>query len=244
MTLGTIVPILEVIGPAEQGRSIPYLCRGADGSNYYVKAQQTNRAGLWREWICGHLAQAIGLPVAPFNLVQLDPALVRELPREWQALGSLPAFGSCERAPTSWLELGSTYRVSAQLQLDVLVFDWWVRNTDRLRGNTNLLWDTANDALVVIDHNAAFDPDFEAGSFLEHHVFADRWAATVEDWVVRANYAERLTGALPTAQQAIATAPKEWLWENSELDVPARFDPVAALGVLNRCTSPDFWRTV
>ena len=41
-----IIPIVEVIGPAAQGKSIPFLCGGSDGHRYYVKGQQTNRASL------------------------------------------------------------------------------------------------------------------------------------------------------------------------------------------------------
>lgn len=44
--------------------------------------------------------------------------------------------------------------------------------------------------------------------------------------------------------KALASAPEEWLWENSEFDIPARFDCAAALQVLERCATPDFWRTV
>lgn len=239
-----IVPIVEVIGPAEQGRSTPFLCRGADDHRYYVKGQQTNRASLWREWVCGHLAQALALPVPPFALVQLDEALVRELPREWQALGSLPAFGSREQANTAWLELGIVNRVPPELQRDVLVFDWWVRNTDRLRGNTNLLWDTEQQALVVIDHNLAFDDEFQSTTFLEHHVFSDQWLGLMQDLVTQAEYAQRLADALPFAQKALEVAPAEWLWENSEFDIPACFDRRTALNVLERCATSDFWRTV
>ena len=77
ISIAPIVPIVEVIGPAAQGKSIPLLCGGADGHRYYVKGQQTNRASLWREWICGYLAEAMGLPLPPFAAVQLDPALVK-----------------------------------------------------------------------------------------------------------------------------------------------------------------------
>ena len=142
-----IIPIVEVIGPAAQGKSI---------------------------WVCGHLAQALGLPLPPFFLVQLDPALVKELPKDQQAIGSLPAFGSREQPHAAWLELGISQRVPAELQRDVLVFDWWVRNTDRLRGNTNLLWDTEHEGLVVIDHNMALDNDFIAADFFckAHHIFS------------------------------------------------------------------------
>lgn len=239
-----IVQIIEVFGPAAQGKSMPLLCGGADGHRYYVKGQQTNRASLWREWICGHLAQALGLPIPPFALVQLDSALVKELPRGQQAIGSLPAFGSREVRNTTWLELGISQRVPTELQRDVLVFDWWIRNTDRLRGNTNLLWDTEHEGLVVIDHNLALEDDFNASEFLTQHVFADQWPALNEDLVLQAGYLQRLTQALPLARKALEGAPQEWLWENSELDIPARFDRTAALQLLERCATPDFWRAV
>ena len=239
-----VVQIVEVIGPAEQGKSIPFLCSGADGHRYYVKGQQTNRSSLWREWICAHLAHALGLPVPAFALVQLDPALIKELPWEQRAIGSLPAFGSRAQPHTTWLEMGISQRVPVPLQRDVLVFDWWVRNTDRLRGNTNLLWDTAHEKLVVIDHNLALDNEFNVADFLDQHVFADQWQPLVQDLVTQAQYLQRLSLALAAAHTAIAHAPQEWLWENSEFDIPTRFDCAEALRVLERCATPDFWRTV
>lgn len=240
----SIVQIVEVLGPAEQGKSTPFLCRGEDGHRYYVKAGQTNRSSLWREWICAHLAQALGLPLPPFALVQLPPALIDELPRDWRAIGALPAFGSREQPHTTWFELGMAHRVTPALQQDVLVFDWWVRNTDRLRGNTNLLWDTASDSLVVIDHNLALDPSFTVADFLDQHVFAEQWAALMQDIVTQVQYADRLQQVQSAAQRALALAPQEWLWENPEFDIPTRFDRTEALRVLERCATPDFWRTV
>ena len=206
-----MIPIVEVIGPAQQGLSRPLLCVGADDQRYYVKGQQTNRASLWSEWICAHLAQALGLPLPPFSLVQLDPALVRELPKDLQPVGSLPAFGSSEVVHTVWLELGIDHKVAPELQRKVLAFDWWVRNTDRLRGNTNLLWDTAHQSLVVIDHNLAFGNNFDAAEFIDHHVFADRWPALTHDLVEQAQHAQWLHGAMGAAATAFATAPEEWL---------------------------------
>ncbi|HQQ70702.1 MAG TPA: hypothetical protein PLL92_10370 [Alicycliphilus sp.] len=239
-----IITIVEVIGPALQGTSLPLLCTGADGQRYYVKGQQTNRSSLWCEWICAHLAQALGLPLPPFSLVQLDEALVRELPKDWQAIGSLPAFGSREQPHTVWLELGIDHKVAPDLQRKVLAFDWWVRNTDRLRGNTNLLWDTAHQSLIVIDHNLAFSNDFNAAEFIDQHVFADQWPALAYDLVAQAQHAQWLHGALDAAAKALHLAPKEWLWENSEFDVPAKFDRTQALRLLERCATPDFWRAV
>lgn len=147
----------------------------------------------------------------PLSLVQLDPALVRELPKDLQAVGSLPAFGSREVVHTVWLELGIDHKVAPELQRKVLAFDWWVRNTDRLRGNTNLLWDTAHQSLVVIDHNLAFGNNFDAAEFIDHHVFADRWPALTHDLVEQAQHAQWLHGAMGAAVKALDTAPEEWL---------------------------------
>ena len=61
---------------------------------------------------------------------------------------------------------------------------------------------------------------------------------------MQAQYLQRLSHALPAARKALESAPEEWLWENSEFDIPARFDRAAALQVLERCATPDFWRTV
>jgi hypothetical protein len=75
-------------------------------------------------------------------------------------------------------------------------------------------------------------------------VFADQWPALAQDLVTQAQYLQRLSIALPAARKAMALAPAEWLWENSEFDIPTRFDRAEALRVLERCAKPDFWRTV
>ncbi len=135
-------------------------------------------------------------------------------------------------------------RVPKAVQRDVLVFDWWIRNVDRLAGNPNLLWDQENHSLVVIDHNLALDPDFDAAEFLQHHVFASQWLELADDLVSRAEYGRRLNEALPAASLALQTAPEEWLWENSEFDLPANFDKEGALATLSRCVTDELWRTV
>lgn len=239
-----ILQIVEVLGPAEQGKSIPFKCIAEDGLTYYVKGQQTNRASLWREWICAHLAQAFGLALPPFSLVQMDDTLLAELDPQWRVIGSLPAFGSRAHARASWLELGMVSLVPKAVQRDVLAFDWWVQNTDRLKGNPNLLWDADRESLVVIDHNLALATDFDVQEFLEGHVFSGQWASISGDMVVQAEYGLRMSNALVAANLAIEQAPEEWLWENSEFDLPAKFDCDRALRALSRCATNELWRTV
>mgnify|MGYP000272854500 CR=1 FL=1 len=239
-----IIPIVEVIGPAAQGKSIPFLCGGSDGHRYYVKGQQTNRASLWREWIAAHLGQALGLPLPPFSLVQLDEALVNELDPAWREIGCGPAFGSRQHPSAAWFEPSMVNQVPVATQQAVLAFDWWVHNMDRLTGNTNLLWDADGKSLVVIDHNMAFDPDFSAHDFCQDHVFSAQWQALCSDLVTQDEHVQRFMAALPQAQLACDNAPLEWHWANPEMDIPANFRVEEALATLSRCATPELWRTV
>lgn len=239
-----VLQIVEVLGPSLQGMSRPYKCIAEDGALYYVKGQQTNRASLWREWISAHLATALNLPLPPFALVQVDETLLAELPREWRELGATPAFGSRHHESAAWFEASLADKVPPASRQAVLVFDWWVRNSDRLVGNTNLLWDVDGQKLVVIDHNQAFDPDFDSLEFCQHHVFADQWAALSMDLFLQADWSLRLSEALPLARWACDNAPSEWRWANAEMDLPADFSQDEALALLARCTTPDLWRTV
>lgn len=220
----------------------PILCRGEDGQRYYVKGQQTDRASLWREWIAGHLAQALDLPIAPFALVQVDELLLRELSPDLRLLGSTPAFGSVECPNVAWYENSLSADVNAQLRQGVLVFDWWIRNGDRQIGNTNMLWEPVDERLVIIDHNQAFDDDFDPATFITHHVFADEWIGLSQDFVLHADWEKRMAAALSMARWACDNAPPEWHWANAEQDIPAAYDPEEALRHLARCVEPNFWR--
>ena len=236
--------IVEILGPSDQGKSRPYKCRGEDDAIYFVKGRQTNRASLWHEWICGHLALSFGLHVPPFEIVEVGEDLLREAPADWQDLGVGPAFGSRLHPSALWMEVGMASKVPPNVQRDVLVFDWWICNGDRLTGNTNLLFDASAKELVVIDHNLAFDRDFKVADFLSHHVFAAQWAAIFSDLVVQVEYAQRLTEALDELPHACHNVPSEWHWANAEMDVPANFDLEVVQKTLNCCATPELWRTV
>lgn len=238
------VQIVEILGPSDQGRSRPYKCRGEDDAIYYVKGRQTNRASLWHEWVCGHLAQRFGLHVPAFEIVEVGEDLLRETPAEWRDLGTGPAFGSRLYPCAVWMEVGLINTVPTNVQRDVLVFDWWIQNCDRLTGNTNLLIDAAAKKLVVIDHNLAFDRQFSAEEFLAHHVFAANWPAICSDLVVQAEYSQRLSTALEGLSMACHNVPEEWHWANAEMDVPANFDLQYVQQTLNRCTTPELWSPV
>ena len=62
------------------------------------------------------------------------------------------------------LTASTVMEVPVNLQQDVLAFDWWIRNSYRYLtekgGNPNLFWQPDSHGLVVIDHNLAFDAEF------------------------------------------------------------------------------------
>lgn len=244
MALGCM-EIEEILAPSEQGLQKPYKCRAEDGSIYYVKGRQTNRSSLWYEWICAHLASSFGLGVPSFSLVNVSQELLAETSQGWRDLGAGIAFGSKNYAAASWMEPSMVNKVPLSVQRDVLVFDWWVHNSDRITHNSNLLWDTSKKHLVVIDHNMAFDASFSLSSFFNHHIFGDQWAFVASDLVLQAEYSHRLSEALTASfTSACDNVPPEWNWENIELDIPARVDISAIRAFLSRCDTPELWRTV
>ena len=239
------IEIIEILRPAEQGRSEPYLCRGEDDLHYFVKGRQTDRRSLWCEWVCSHLGLAFGLPVPPFRVVHISSALLEETSPALRNIGEGPAFGSQQVVSMQWFEPTLVGRIPKELRRDVLVFDWWVRNIDRMDGNPNLLWDPVGSSATVIDFNQAFDPAFTLSDFAHLHLFRGELRPVFDDLAERGTYLERLEEALVVWDEACNNAPPEWAWENDERDVPAAFDPVslrARLASLLDPRNPDCWR--
>ena len=151
------VEIVEVLRRSEQGMTEPFVCRGNDDAVYFVKGTGAGRKSQICEWIAGKLGIALGLPVAPFKIVDVSEALVETF--SYLDLGELgigPAFGSLRQEGLE-LTVSLIQEVPANIQRDLLTFDWWIRNEDRCLtkygGNPNLLWKSDSAELVVIDHN-------------------------------------------------------------------------------------------
>lgn len=239
-----MLQIVEILRPAEQGRTTPFLCRGEDDRLYYVKGLNTGRQGQWCEWLAGHVGQALGLSIPPFQVVDVPAELLAITRSDWQVIGAGPAFASLAQNGCQWLEPSLADQVPVELRRDVLVFDWWVRNMDRFDDNTNLLWSGSDKRLTVIDHDLAFNPEFWPSLFRDHHVFAGDWDSVFGDLVLQAEYASRLSDALPSMEQACNNVPPAWHWESVSMTQPFRFDLESARASLARCLTPEFWRMV
>jgi hypothetical protein len=243
MTTPTVI-IEQVLSRSSSGTTRPFICVGDDGETYYVKGAGAGRHSLVSEWVAGQLAMAFGLPVQDFALAEVPGALMAV--KAWPDLAELGegvVFASRRLPHAQELTRITRDRVSDELGRDILVFDWWVHNQDRVLtdngGNPNLLWDTQAKALAVIDHNLAFDPDFDPQQFAELHVFADLWNSVFADFDRQAAYVQRMKTVLETLPTLRASIPAEWWWVAD--DVPAKISWEAISDCLERCFSADFW---
>lgn len=239
------IEIVEVLGRSEQGHTRPYICRASDGELYFVKGSGAGRRSQICELIAGRLAQALGLPIAPFAIVDVPAELIQEGGNFLKDLGAGSAFGSLKKSVTE-LTLANLDEIPARLQQDVLIFDKWIRNGDRmlgaLGGNPNLFLEPGAHALVVIDHNLAFDREFSHQDFLTYHVFNNQVAALAGDFLLRDEYNARISSALEQWLGIIAEIPRGWWYSDPEMTLLADFDPIQALEWLREFQRDNFWK--
>lgn len=241
-----VVEIEEIIGRATQGVTRPFICRGDDSNIYFVKGAGAGRRSQICELVAGRLAVEFGLPIAPFELVTVPAELIALRARDDLAdLGQGVAFGS-RRCNVTELTRSRIADVPSDLARDVLAFDWWIRNADRTLtdqgGNPNLFWDVDHEALVVIDHNQAFDRTFSPTDFFGQHAFASEQHRLFSDWVAQEAYRQRMRDALLILPSVWASVPFEWRFVDPEYTVEADFDESQTEELLNRYQDVEFWR--
>ncbi|MFB1490156.1 MULTISPECIES: HipA family kinase [unclassified Thiocapsa] len=241
------VQVVEVLRRSEQGMTRPFICRGDDGEIYFVKGVGAGRRSQICEWVAGKLASVFGLPIAPFRLLDVPEELIEaDGGLTLSELGSGPAFGS-QWHEAMELTVSAVLEIPDEIQQDVLAFDWWIQNGDRLLtergGNPNLFWNPASRELVVIDHNQAFDLDFDPNNFFDFHVFAHQRHDISGDMLKRHDYNRRFASALGAWPVIRAGIPDAWLFADPEMTVPVDFDLDMAYQLLKRHERNDFWKT-
>lgn len=238
------VQIVEIVRRSENGMTKPFICRGNDDQTYFVKGKAAGRRSLIAELVCGKLAQNFGLPIAPFEIVEIDQRLVNlSHLTDARDLGRGLAFGSRLVPHVQELQFNKIAEIDHTLRNDILVFDWWIRNGDRCLtskgGNPNLMWDMLNSRLVVIDHNLAFEADFDKKNFTATHIFSNSVSAVFGDLVERNQYELRFRNALGNLEEILDSVPEEW-W--SDEGVLALIDRTNIRNVLNAINDAKFWK--
>lgn len=237
-----MLEIIEIIRPADQGRTTPFLCVGSDGQQYFVKGYAAANRGLIREWMGANLAKAFGLAVPDFQLAYLD----QELSDAYEGKASSEirggyVFASRLVSSVTELKFTNTAQIDRFTRLSVFLFDLWVENEDRtlsdLGGNPNLLWKADESQLYVIDHNLIFDPAFDRVQFWDTHVFKSEYKQ--DDLVDQQNFEIRMKGALDSWQSAWDKVPLEWLELNEDFSI---FNPDQQLQRLFSEAEGEIWR--
>lgn len=240
------VEIVEVLRRSEQGITRPFICRGDNDEIYFVKGVGAGRRSQICEWIAGKLAVLLGLPIAPFDIVHVPEELLEiDVGFRLNELGTGPAFGSLEQRVTE-LAFSNLLEIPNDLQQDVFIFDWWIRNGDRILGenggNPNLLWSPGDQKLILIDHNQAFDTILAREDLLQFHVFRGQCQQLTGDFFRRDEYNKRFSQTLAHWPEILRKIPKAWWHADAEMTVPIDFDPDWAYELLKGYEKDDFWK--
>lgn len=179
------VRLVEIIGRSEQGITRPFICRGEDGYQYFVKGAGAGRRALISEWIAGQIGRQLGLAIPEFRQMLVPREIVEFSAREdIQDLGAGVGFGSRAVENTDELAYLFIEQIDPRLRARILLYDWWICNGDRTLsaegGNPNLLWVHRDSKLFVIDQNLAFLEE-DMSQFWDQHIFREsRTAWTLE----------------------------------------------------------------
>ena len=227
--------IIEIIDRLQQGVTHATLCRAEDQRVYVVKTRkQTGSNAIISEWIAGRIGLAMGLPIPPIETLYLEPGVAQFLIQpDAAALAESPSFGSSFVDATNQFSPELNDQVPDPLRARILFFDWWVRNQDRSDGNPNLLWDAIRREIHVIDHNMAFDRDFDAASFWEHHLF--RESRQLWDAVFKAQITKEIRRILTCLPDYWGELPPEWT------DTGGAVTMAVIENMLREFEQPTFW---
>ncbi len=170
--------VISISGRAGTGISRPFFCETEDGNFHYLKRDNVSHDQLVVEYLVSRLAEECGLPVAPVSIVEIPSDLTRYavVDRADEFCPGL-AFAS-QRVPLADdLRISHLRQIPEETKVRCLLFDWWTRNPDRrldiLGGDPNILWDPAEQAIALIDHDGCLALHFDPGEFRSEHVFRD-----------------------------------------------------------------------
>jgi hypothetical protein len=240
-----MLTIEEVILRSEQGVLRPFLCKGDDGNRYFVKGRGSGYRTLISEIVGGSIAKMFGLPIPPFAVIAVPGELISgsTFP-EIHDLGQGPAFASRYVEYAQEFSGGMRLKVPKELRMKTFLFDWWIMNEDRIlvdgAGNPNLLWTTQDQSMHVIDHNSAFDRQFDRETFLKNHVFTDDRVGVL-DRTLRRGLEQTMSEILRDFSSIWANLPEEWTEADLDLDPELVLDQTYIHNMLQRFGTEAFW---
>jgi hypothetical protein len=235
---GSFIQVVGIEKRCEVGTCIsrPFKVQAEDGHTYWLKGLGTgwSRRELCHELLAARLAVACGLPVAPVEVLEVPKAILEfSAVPEIEALRAGPAFGSRHVPDSASLLPVAVGRVPEEVRWRILLFDWWIQNGDRilgeLGGNVNLLWNPDGERLSVIDHNNAFDRDFDETAFFHDHVFRAERRRIPEPFLL--DQVQLFASIFARFSALTGDFPEEW---TERQDNAGDFDPELAIAILKR----------
>ncbi|MFZ2726200.1 MAG: HipA family kinase [Methylococcaceae bacterium] len=239
-----MLELVEIQKVVSQGMTKPLLCKGSDGKTYYAKGKQATASGLIKEWIAANLAKELSLPLPNFHIAYIDNLLVESFGQEAvDCLGSGYVFVSERIESATDFKYHLLNEISPQLQKTILLFDLWIENEDRTlskdySGNPNLLWQSSSHQLYIIDHNLAFDSEFNLALFKETHVFQALFSEHQLDICEKIEFETLLLNSLKNWSQWWHKIPQEWQEQNEDTKL---FCPQITLQRLKTEAQGDIW---
>lgn len=224
----------------KQGATGPYLCLADNNKKYVIKRERAGFEGCIKEWVLGRLGQTFGLPIPDCELVYVDRSLLEYNDTYESEIGEGIAFGS-EHVPDLQEVYYQRLNDLPESKLrDLYVFDYWIRNADRnlseQGGNPNLFYRHSNLDLIVLDHNLAFDRQFQLVEHNELHVCSQFWSAQI-DYDLQQRYEERMEIALTHWDYVVTKIPEDW--KEGVTDFDGFIEQIKL--ILNEYQSKQFW---
>lgn len=231
------ISITHVIREMKQGRTTPYLCKDENNKQHIVKGQNATIPGLVREWICAVLGTTFGLPIPDFSVAWAD------LP--FQQKKDLFEYNFASSFVENIQDVTQPILESLPQEIlnDLYMFDYWINNGDRnltvYGGNPNFFVHQKTGQPYVIDHNLAFDQEFDIENHKKLHVCAPyvKWAELFE--IERQRYEGMFAKSLDALDNALKEMPDEWLERYSIQQVELEVKPI-----LLRYQSNEFWEAI
>lgn len=239
-----MLEIRAITGRSTRGSYCSFFCEANDEQNYYVKGLHAGRASQINEWISGKMAQELGLPIAPFALLKVGEDIYEELPPNWKEIGMGVCFGSLAQPHYSLLEQANISQINNELQRKIAAFDWFIRNEDRTLGNPNLLYVDSDAPLIIIDHNCAFDHEFDPDNFKSNHIFSSALLPVFNSPEMQDEINLWLRKAVNVYSSILNDLPEEWQWSNQEKDIPTKYNFEYTTETVSRLTNGLLWNTL
>ena len=184
--------VTQIVRILQQGMTSPLLCKTSDGVEYCCKGVHAGFASLCKEWVCANIARALQLPIPDFEILDVPLRLFENWNNAKGGSAPLLVTSGCHYVFGSRIvgevkdvlnanEL-KVKKVDACTMGRVLMFDRMIRNGDRNDWNSNLLMTYGRSpSIYIIDHNSAFDKNFDCDEFMRNHILRDFYSSIEQE---------------------------------------------------------------